>query len=160
MTAKNLLAITLLLFVIGAIATIVLKEADKSSSASMATNTTGDAPPPANGIVVYYFHGETRCPTCRNIEAYAHEAIQSGFSKELDSESISWQVVNYEMPDNTHFATDYEVVSSTVVLVRFSQGKQTDWRNLMRVWELVGDKEAFVGYVQSQTQEMLDDTEG
>ena len=157
MTARNLLTITLLLFVVGAVATIVLREADNSSSASIALV---DAPPIANGIVAYYFHGETRCPTCRNIEAYAHEAVQSGFSEELDSERMSWQVVNYETPDNTHFATDYEIVSSTVVLVRFSQGEQADWRNLMRVWELVGDKDAFVNYVQSQAREMLDETEG
>ena len=157
MTAKNLLTIVLLLFVVGAVATIVLREADNSSSASIALV---DAPPIANGIVTYYFHGETRCPTCRNIEAYAHEAVHSGFSEELDSEKISWQVVNYETPDNTHFATDYEIVSSTVVLVRFSQGKQADWRNLMRVWELVGDKDAFVNYVQSQAREMLVETEG
>ena len=157
MTARNLLTITLLLFVVGAVATIVLREVDNSSSASIALV---DVPPTANGIVAYYFHGETRCPTCRNIEAYAHEAVQSGFSEELDSERMSWQVVNYETPDNTHFATDYEIVSSTVVLVRFSQGEQADWRNLMRVWELVGDKDAFVNYVQSQAREMLDETEG
>lgn len=160
MKAKNLLTFALLLFVVVVVTTIVRREADSSSSVSIASNGAVDAPPTANGILAYYFHGETRCPTCRKIEAYAQEAIQSGFSEEVDSGTIRWQLVNYEAPENSHFATDYEIVSSTVVLVKFSQGKQTDWRNLMRVWELVGNKDAFVDYVQSQTQGMLDETEG
>lgn len=160
MKAKNLLTFALFLFLIGAVVTILRREAKTDSNAGTGSVTDVDTPLPANGMVAYYFHGETRCPTCRNIEAYAQEAIRSGFSEDVDSGKIRWQVVNYETPDNTHFATDYEIVSSTVVLVRFSQGKQADWRNLMRVWELVGDKDAFLDYVQRQTQEMLAETAG
>ena len=159
MTAKNFLSLGLLLFVGVAVVVLVVREVGRDGSATEEGGGS-EAVLPTDGVVAYYFHGETRCPTCRTIEAYAHEAIQSGFPEELDSEKISWQIMNYETPDNTHFATDYEIVSSTVVLVRFSQGKQADWRNLMRVWELVGDKDAFVNYVQSQAREMLDETEG
>ena len=41
-----------------------------------------------------------------------------------------------------------------------AEGRVADWRNLTRVWELVGDKEAFLAYIQEQTQEMLNTTAG
>ena len=31
-------------------------------------------------VLVYYFHGTTRCATCRTIEAYAHETVTTAFA--------------------------------------------------------------------------------
>ena len=55
---------------------------------------------------VYYHHGNVRCPTCRTIEGYAQEAVQTGFAAELESGKIEWQVVNCEQSGNEHFPTD------------------------------------------------------
>jgi len=38
---------------------------------------------PSHKVVAYYFHTNTRCDTCRKIEAYSHEAIEEGFKTEL-----------------------------------------------------------------------------
>ena len=38
----------------------------------------------ADGVVAIYFHGNVRCATCRKIEAYADEAVQSRFSEALE----------------------------------------------------------------------------
>jgi hypothetical protein len=159
MNAKNLLSMVLLLFVGAAIVVLIVREVG-SDAAQTAPVVEEDVSLPTTGLVAYYFHGETRCPTCRNIEAYAHEAIQGSFPAELSSGEVAWRVVNYELPANAHFATEYEIVSPTVVLVRLSEGQQTDWRNLMRVWELVGDKVAFAEYLQEQAKDLLTKTEG
>ena len=153
MNAKNLLTVVLLLFVVAAVVTIIVKE--RGDAPSAADETAADAQMPADGLVAYYFHGEIRCPTCQKIESYAHEAIQAGFSEELNSGKLTWRVLNYEVPANAHFATEYEIAAPTVVLVRASNGQPADWRNLTRVWELVGDKDAFVEYIREQTKEML-----
>ena len=108
-----------------------------------------------NAVVATFFHGETRCPTCRKIENYAHQAIKEGFADKLASGEIQWRAVNYEAPANKHYATDYEIYSSTVVLVRTIEGKPADWRNLERVWDFVDDEEAFKKYVRAEAQEML-----
>lgn len=34
-------------------------------------------------VTAYYFHGSTRCTTCRKIEAFSREAVQTGFSEAL-----------------------------------------------------------------------------
>ncbi len=155
MNAKNLLTAGLLVFVAAAIITIVVREGGGKDSPDMTAVSPANAPLPAEGLIAYYFHGEIRCPTCKKIESYAHEAIQTGFSEELNSGKLTWRVLNYELPANTHFATEYEIAAPTIVLVCASHGQPEDWRNLTRVWELVGDKDAFVKYVQEQTRELL-----
>lgn len=152
MNAKNLVAGALLLFVAASVAILVGREMRKSAA--------DDAPPaaeqlPDNALVVYYFHGDTRCPTCRKIESYSHDAVQTAFADELADNKLLWKVVNYEQPESSHFATEYEIVSPTVVLVRTAEGAVADWRNLARVWELVGDREAFTEYIQDETRSML-----
>jgi hypothetical protein len=152
MNAKNLVAAALLLFAAASVAILVGRE--------MREPTLDDATPavehlPDNALVVYYFHGDTRCPTCRTIENYSHEAVQAAFADEVAKNKLLWKVVNYEQPENSHFATEYEIVSPTVVLVRTADGQVAAWRNLMRAWELVGDRDAFADYIQNETRSML-----
>jgi hypothetical protein len=152
MNAKNFAAAALLLFVAASVVVLVNREMDHTSAS--ATSAQGDALP-ANALVVYYFHGATRCPTCRNIESYSHDAVQTAFADQLARDKILWKVVNYEEPANSHFATDFDIVAPTVVLVRTVDGKPAEWRNLPRVWELVGDQDEFTKYIQDETRAML-----
>lgn len=108
-----------------------------------------------DGARVFYLHGTIRCPTCRSIEAYAEEAVRTGFAGELQSGDLQWQVINYESPGNERYATDYEVVAPNVVLAMFKDGRQVKWKGLPEVWEHVGDKPAFVAFVQASIREFL-----
>ena len=159
MNAKNLLSMALLLFMVAAV-TVMISREFRTDAPKGAPSVEEGVSLPTSCLVAYYFHSEIRCPTCRNIEAYAHEAIQKNFPAELSSGEVAWRVVNYDLPTNARYVTEYEIVSPTVVLVRLSKGQQVDWRNLMRVWELVGDKEAFGEYIQDQAEELLATTEG
>jgi hypothetical protein len=157
MNAKNLISTLLLLFVAATIVTVVLRETQVPGPAATAP---AESATHEDRLVAYYFHGDTRCPTCRTIEAYAHEAIASTFAEELAAGKVAWQVVNYQSSANAHFATDYRIMAPTVVLVRSSAGQPDQWRNLSRVWEFVGEKPKFVDYVRQQAQEMLADVPG
>jgi uncharacterized membrane protein len=105
--------------------------------------------------VAYYFHGNVRCRTCRAIEAYSEEAIRSAFEEELASGRLAWRVVNTDQPENQHFVADFELVTGSLVLAEYRDGKVTRWENLERVWLLVGDKEKFLDYVRSSTRRFL-----
>ncbi|TWT83300.1 hypothetical protein CA13_47650 [Planctomycetes bacterium CA13] len=155
MKAKNFLTIGLLLFVVAAIATVLLKESAKETPTDISVKEVTAEAIPENGLVATFFHGEVRCPTCRTIEQYAHEAIEEGFPEQFAAGEIQWRTMNYETPSNQHFAEDYEIYSSTVVLVRTLDGKPEQWRNLEEVWNHVNDKESFSEYVQSEAKEML-----
>jgi thioredoxin 1 len=147
--SKNILSIGLLLFVAASIVVLVVKSLRQDLPADAWT-------PPSDGVVAYYFHGKVRCVTCKNIEAFAHEAIQSGFAEQLEKRQIVWRVVNYEQPGNEHFVKDFGLIAPTVILVRMTGGSRTSWTNLDRVWELVDDRGAFVEYVQQQTRGILE----
>lgn len=152
MKAKNLVVAALLLFVAASLVILVSREMQQSPSEKPVATDDGL---PDDVLMVYYFHGNTRCPTCESIENYSHEAVQSAFAEQLGNEEVLWKVVNYEQPEHSHFATDYDIVAPTVVLVRRVDGQSTDWRNLSRVWELVGDQPAFTEYIQNETRSML-----
>ena len=168
MSAKNTARIALLLFVAASVVVLTVKslrQAAPSASAGeeqgkmLAGKVENEMPSAStlrsDRLVAYYFHGKLRCPTCKKIEAYAHEAVKSGFAQELKQGCIQWKVVNYEQPGNQHFATDYELAAPSVVLVQVRGGKEKNWKNIAEVWELVGDKPAFTALVQKEISEML-----
>lgn len=114
-----------------------------------------DRIPASPKVVVYYFHGNTRCITCRKIESFAKSAVESGFASELKTGQIEFRVVNVEEPDNEHFVQDYQLVTRSVVLSRVQNGTQQGWKNLDQVWTLVRDPEAFQRYVVDETKQLL-----
>jgi len=168
MSLKDALTNSLLMFVAATCVVLIVKALPQTPPPQAVASTSGDNngaaaaknnPTPTlavqDGVKVYYLHGNTRCPTCRTIEAYAQEAVQTAFADELKSGRITWQVINYESPGNEHFATDYEVVAPNVVLAMFKDGKQVKWKGLPEVWEHVGDKAAYFTFVQTSLREFL-----
>ena len=110
---------------------------------------------PSHKVVAYYFHTNTRCDTCRKIEAYSHEAIEEGFKTELQNGTLELRVVNYEEPENRHYIKDYKLVSKSLILANEVDGKQTEWTNLKLVWQLVKNKEPFLNYVRREVRNYL-----
>jgi hypothetical protein len=174
MTVKDAATNSLLMFVAATCVVLIVKampqtQATVQGEAGSNSGTNGSAAQRGNtatptlamrdGVRVYYLHGNIRCPTCRTIEAYAQEAVQSGFAAELQAGKIEWQVVNYQTPGNEHFAADYNVVAPNVVLVRFKDGRQIAWKGLSEVWEHTGDKGAFFTLVQTSLREFLQGAE-
>ena len=115
--------------------------------------TAGAVP---DGIVVFYFHGNARCATCRKIEAYSDEAVHSGAAKELADGTLSWRVVNVDETANRHFIEDFQLITKSVVLAEYRDGEVVRFKNLDKVWQLVRSKDRFVEYVQGETQEFLE----
>lgn len=113
------------------------------------------AAPAADGVVAFYFHGNTRCATCKKIEAYADDAIHNGFAPALRTAALTWRVVNIEEPENRHFIEDFQLVTRSVVLAEYRDDRIVRWKNLEKVWQLVRDKDGFTSYVQSETREFL-----
>jgi hypothetical protein len=107
-------------------------------------------------VVAYYFHGTTRCATCRKIEAYSHEAVRAGFGEALKAGKLEWRTMNVEEPANRHFIKDYQLYTRSVVLASFQGDKQLRWKNLDQVWVLVGDKGQFTRYVQNEVKTFLE----
>ncbi len=167
MKPKSLVRAVLLVFVFGSLGYLAVKESrrwtapDGVAAQGQQSPTASASPsvatkPQPNKLIAYYFHTTYRCPTCRRIEAYSKQAIESGFARELTDGRIEFRLVNVETPENRHYVQEYNLVTKSLVLVRMKDGKQMEWSNLDRVWELNGDEVAFVRYVQQGIRAYLE----
>jgi len=170
MKSKSLVAVTLLLFVAVSMVYLALGDSPGRAENPGQNSETTDPVVATSGsgsldrveeaqhrVIAYYFHGTARCPTCRAIEQYAYEALVTGFPRELQFGVLEWHAINVEEPQNQHFIDDYELIMRSVILADMAGENQTKWKNLDRIWDLVGDKGAFVSYVQEETEAYLEE---
>ncbi len=115
-----------------------------------ASGTDGAPAPAASTIHVYYFHLTVRCPSCERIEAWTRKAVEEGFPGELASSTMHWSVLNTDEPQNKHFQDDYHLQAQSVVLSEMRGGKETRWKNLEKVWDLLDSEEKFAKYIQDE----------
>ncbi len=136
-------------------------------AASAATAGTGPAPgapapkgPPAGAaahvVRVYYFRTNTRCTSCRKIEAFTDAAVKKAFGREMKDHALVWQVINVQEPPNAHFIQEYQLAAKSVVVVDMVGGEQVRWKNLAKIWELLDDEQAFARYVQDEVRRYLE----
>ena len=167
MNIKNAFSISLLLFVAASLVVLTVKishrgpqslAATEGGNASYEANGSGSPDlPMRDGVKVYYFHGNTRCTNCLNIEAFAREAVESRFADQLKAGKIVWQAINYETPGNEHYVTDYEIVAPNLVLSMFKNGIQVKWIGLKQVVDEAGDKAAFMNLFHKRLSKFLQD---
>lgn len=160
MKTKHLVTLVLLLFVVGSVAYMIAQERKTASAPAEPAVTESlpqaQAPPPARQVIVYYFHGDVRCPTCHKLETYAQQAVRTGFAEEMEAGLVVWKAVNVDRPENAHFVTDYKLVTKSVILSEVLNGKETGWKNLDRIWELVGNQEAYLEYIRTHVKTFLE----
>ncbi|MBU1053166.1 MAG: hypothetical protein KKC46_04965 [Proteobacteria bacterium] len=101
-------------------------------------------------IIVYYFHGKNRCYTCKRIEKLTRETVDNYFGNEISAGLVKMEVVNVDEPKNKHFAKEYQLFTKSVIVSDIVNGKEQQWKNLQKVWELVHNEEAFKEYIRNE----------
>ena len=172
MKTKTIISAVLLVFIFTSVAYLIVKEMRAlAQSAPAEANlpevesnqeppsgpvVTPNAPPESSQkVVVYYFHNNFRCARCRKFETYSGEALEAAFFEALNNGRLERKVVNTDEPGNKHFVKDYQLFSKSIVIVKIRDGKQTEWKNLDKIWELVGNKAVFVKYIQDEVNAYL-----
>jgi len=107
-------------------------------------------------VIAYYFHGDFRCSNCYKIEKYSKEAIDKYFAKELESGELEYKIVNLDEKGNGHFAKDYKLYTKSLVISKITGGREVEYKNLEKVWNHLGDKEAFYNYVKEEITKYLE----
>jgi hypothetical protein len=157
MKPKHVVAAILLIFVAVSVIFLVARERRSGTRGNLApaesaARTEGAAPAVATRIVVYYFHGTRRCATCRKLEEYTHEALMDAFAEDMEAGTIVWRTIDTDVPGNEHYVKDYVLSTKSVILSAETGGSEKRWKNLPRIWELVGDKAAFINYIQDEVE--------
>ena len=126
------------------------------TGATRAAEKDAEIPSEREKVIVYYFHGTYRCPSCTKIEKWSYEAIKDFFPKELKENRLLWKPVNVEKPENRHFIKEYSLVTKSLIITRVKGEKQMKWENLDKVWRFLGDQEKFLAYVTQKVRSYMD----
>ena len=111
------------------------------------------AAPPADRVVVMYFHRMPGCPTCQKMGHYSEEAVKGGFAKEIKQGKVQFYVIDSENPKNKALADGYKVAGPTLIVAHVVKKKVAAYKNLSEIWSKVGDKPAFIKYVRENVKE-------
>jgi hypothetical protein len=159
MTAKRIITAVLLAFATAGVAYVVFDEVrGKKEDAGATADNIPPEPNVRNRIIAYYFHGNVRCDTCEKIEAYTRETLFTNFEEAVKDGQLEWRVVNTDEPENEHFVEEFQLTTRSVVLVHMDGLEQKKWKNLDRIWDLVGKKDSFQQYILEETMSYM--TEG
>lgn len=172
MNANKIITAALLILIVGSVAYLLVNELsmkqsvagspeenpaasgltknDTAESAALSDRQSG-----TSKIIAYYFHRTMRCATCTMLEQYSDEAIRQGFGDELKTGRLVWKSVNFEEPENRHFEEEYKLHTQSLVLVFMTGGERKGWKNLDKIWELVGAREVFTRYVHEELTDYL-----
>lgn len=153
---RRLLLVAIIVLVVGMVAFAYFVRGHGAGHAQASSATAISRTMHGSKVVTYYFHGNTRCYTCRKIESLSRDVVTSDFSPQLKTDQLEWQSVNVEQPGNEHFFDDYKLVSWSLVLVTYKDGKQTDYKNLTDVWTLVNNEQAFRSYVKNGLHDAME----
>lgn len=156
-TPRNALRCALLGFVAASVVAMVVKGVRPAAAGPGPDATPGAAR--ADRIVIYYFHRNMRCKSCRTIERLTQETLEGDFAAELTSGRVAWSVVNVETPGNGHFLTDYDQTGQSVVVSDVRGGRESRWKHLALVWDLMHEEPDFRTYIQGEVREYLEGEE-
>jgi len=132
------------------------KKADQKPAARLesAKSSTGSN---SSKVIVYYLHTTARCPSCLKIEAFTAAEVTGPLSGPLSEGLLEWKVLNVDEPKNAHFVEEYQLYTKSVVVSEMKDGKQVRWKRLDKVWDYLGDQQAFMKYVDDEVRAYLKD---
>lgn len=73
----------------------------------------------------------------------AHAVLQQQFAAELQAGRLQWLELDYEQPQHEHFVSDYELPTSSIVVVQRQGGADAGWQRLDELWQLVHEEPEF-----------------
>jgi hypothetical protein len=134
-------------------------ESPAAAQAHQPAAVRAESPPaaaPAHRVLACYFHRTVRCPTCKKISAYIEESLKSGLGQQMKEGTVSVQMIDYQDAKNQKYTKYYKIAGPTLVIIEVQDGKVKNWKTAPRVWSLVGNKDAFLKYVQGEVRGYLE----
>lgn len=148
MIAKQIIRAILLVVALGALAIWANSAYRKSQGAGLGGPKTDDpAAVPGHQVVMTYFISGERCENCRKIEALAQETVAREFAADEAAKRVVFRVVDTGAPGQAHFVKDYQLTEKMVVLCHRVDGKETEWRAMEKIWDLLDDPDGFRNYL-------------
>jgi len=154
MRAKRVLAGLLAAFALVSIGFALGKEVTLRRLQAAGPQEAPAAAGAENRVVLYYMHPTFRCVTCSEVEKSILEVVRGEFAGPLAQGRLAWEDVNLE--ENEALARRYNVATSSLVVVRFREGRETDHRTLEEIWTLKDEPDDLKALVREAIRSRLD----
>ncbi len=103
-----------------------------------------------NGVLILQFHRTERCKFCNDMEAHTNEVLNLFFQDDLQNGKIVFRQINMELPRYEGLRKKYNLFTSTLVLIKLSEGKESRWKILTEAWHLTDKKQEFIQMFQGE----------
>jgi hypothetical protein len=110
---------------------------------------------PNDRVVAMYFHRTQRCPTCLKMGSYAEEAVKVAFAGEIKRGQVVFYFIDFQDEKNARYAKAYSISGPALIVAKIADNKVAAYHNLEEIWSKVGDKAAFLSYVQENVKTCL-----
>ena len=155
MIAKQIVRSVLLIVVLGSLAIWGNREYQKSQAAAVPAASEELPVVTGDQVVMTYFISGTRCESCKKIEVLTKETAEKDFADALASGKLVFRVIDTGEPGYEHFVKDYQITSKTVILSHRKDGRETEWADMAKVWDLLDDAPGFHTYLGTQVRAYL-----
>ncbi|RPJ41496.1 MAG: hypothetical protein EHM19_11805 [Candidatus Latescibacterota bacterium] len=109
----------------------------------------------ADTCVVFYFHRTLRCQTCLGMEAAARESVYENFLPQVSDRMVVWRAVDFDLPEHTHFAEEFDLEGSSLVFAMTTRGKTVRWEKVEGMWTHAHEPEQLGKFVASELRRFL-----
>ncbi|MCP4137594.1 MAG: hypothetical protein GY754_41890 [bacterium] len=150
MSIKKIITFLLSAFVLASVGYLVFTQLNKKDT--IATDQGIDSSIKNNHTVVYYFHTNYRCYSCKRIEELTGSTIEKTFAKELESGLLIWRPVNIDKAENEHYIKDFDLYTKSVIVENKNKSKKTEWKLLDKTWNYLRDETGFRKYIREEVQ--------
>ena len=120
--------------------------------ATVASSAAQAADAPKDRVVAMYFHRTQRCPTCLKMGSYSEEAVKAVFADEIKKGQVAFYFIDFQDDKNARYTKAYNINGPALIVAKISDNKVASYRNLEEIWTKVGDKPAFLRYVQESVK--------
>jgi len=100
-----------------------------------------------DGLCVLFWHSQTRCPPCRNMEEMIHNVLSEHEGYRLFN--LEYDVLAYQS-----LAQEFNVGTITIILVERKDRQHVRWRDLtIEIQKTAADDAAFVEMLQRELKQ-------
>lgn len=108
-----------------------------------------------DNVVVYYFHGTRRCPTCLGIQKVIEETIEEKFAKEIEADMLIFEDLNFEEEKNKSYVEKYQLTFSTMIVTARAGETVVKWDNAGKIWDYANAHDDLKTYVEKNIRDYL-----
>ncbi len=182
MTLKQLVTAALLVFVAASVGVVIYRNVGAEDSVPQETapaTTAAAQTPPGSRVIAagegetageatageprflaMYIHGARRCRLCVNMQNNARAAVREVFSGLIADGTLAWRDIDLGRPGNRHYATDYDVRGSGVVVAEIDDnGEPLRYKHLGGTWQIANDAQQMRRYIHAEIQAFMANAE-